>query len=50
MGSFIQFVYIVSVSVMDMVVNSVVGGSRFENGGFWNAIVGVDADGDGVGV
>ena len=53
-GSFIQFVYKVSVSVVDMVVKSVVGGYRVEDGGFLNAIVVVDGegygDGDGVGV
>ena len=43
MGSFIRFVNIVVVSVMDMVVVIVGGGSRFEDGG-------TVVDGDGVGV
>ena len=50
-GSFIQFVYIVSVSVMDIVVKSVVGGSRLEDvHGFFKAIIVVDGAGDGDGV
>ena len=43
MGSFIRFVNIVVVSVMDMVVVIVGGRSRFEDG---RTVV----DGDGVGV
>ena len=46
-GSFIQFVYIVSVSVMEIVVNIVVGRSRLEYAGVAYVMV-VDGDGDGV--
>ena len=45
MGSFIRFVNIVVVSVMEMVVKIVGFGSWFEDGGLV-----VEGDGDGVGV